>query len=90
MTDLSKYRERLAKMFGLRLKRHAKQSCFIYCPTCDVEMIAAGFHRETCENGLELFKCQCGKISHWDFGPPAPVLIRHPKPWTLRSEKVGP
>ena len=54
--------------------RKPKQTCFIYCPNCENELISSDSFIED-RDGLVKYRCtKCGRVSFWDFiHYPAPI-----------------
>lgn len=54
------------------------QTCFIYCPRCENELIFESHVKTT--KFLEYYKCcKCGEESAWNFDiAPAPIRVKYP------------
>ena len=60
------------------LYKKKKQTCFVYCPKCDTELISSNSLVK--DTDYVYFKCKhCGKESKWDFDFSCPMLIKEDK-----------
>ena len=59
-----------------RWKQRRRQTTWIYCPSCKLELVAGGeWLGQELETGYEAYRCnRCGRLSVWNFDMPAPVL----------------
>lgn len=56
-------------------RRKPKQTCFVYCPMCQNELVSSDSFVED-KDGIIKYKCDnCGNVSFWDFAHyPVPYL----------------
>ena len=61
---------------------YAKQTCWVWCPTCRNELTADDESLYHYEMGLVVYGCaECGTVSKWDLrDAPAPLLIESKEP----------
>lgn len=54
--------------------KKTKQTCWVYCPFCDLELVSS--NSLVLDKELVTYKCErCGAVSTWDFDSfPVPVI----------------
>lgn len=52
-----------------------RQTCFVYCPGCKVDLVASALECE--DTDLVRYLCKCGTRSTWDFDSyPVPFRVQ--------------
>lgn len=66
---------KIKKFIGLNNIK-TKQTCFVYCPQCNTELISSNSFIS--DKNFVTYKCKnCKEVSEWDFDSfPIPVLIK--------------
>ena len=65
----------IAAFYMAFVKSKPKQTCFVYCPKCQNELVSSNSFVED-KDGIVKYKCdKCGNVSFWDFTHfPVPYL----------------